>query len=321
MVPTSQGITKKLLQFQFCKSSNPKTLAAAAPRFQTFKMKLPLPILIPTELFHELDAELLTLLRSLNDDDWNRPTVCSEWSVKDIASHLLDGSIRRVSSHRDGYRSPESPKKFDSHDELVNYLTDFNATWTKATRRISPQVLIQLLEVMNKDCSALLGSLDPFAPAKISVLWAGEQQSLNWFDVAREYTEKWHHQQQIADAVGKTGRITNRRLYFPVLDTFMRALPFTYREVIADDGTLIQVRVDGEAGGDWFLLRKNGSWTLGCEAEGSPTALVILDQDVAWRVFTKRMDAQTALERFPSITLEGNQALGKVALEMVSIMA
>jgi uncharacterized protein (TIGR03083 family) len=296
-------------------------LPKSASRIYTFQMKPAEPILISTSLFLSLDAELLVLLRSLVGEDWHRPTVCSAWTVKDIGCHLLDGSIRRLSSQRDGYRPPESPQQFGSREELVVYLADLNATWTKATRRISPTVLIQLLEVMNQQCSKLLGSLDPFAPAPISVLWAGENHSLNWFDVAREYTEKWHHQQQIADAVGKAGRITTRPLFFPVLDTFLRALPFTYRNTTARDGTLVQITIEGAAGGDWFLLRHEGEWTLGYEAAGSPAAVVRLDQDVAWRLFTKRMDARTALTRFPSIRLAGDEDLGRVALEMVAIMA
>ena len=31
---------------------------------------------------------------------------------------------------------------------------------------------------------------------------AGEAVSANWFDVAREFTERWHHQQQIRLAIG-----------------------------------------------------------------------------------------------------------------------
>ena len=41
--------------------------------------------------------------------------------------------------------------------------------------------------------------------AIFSVAWAGESESENWFDVARDYTERWHHQQQIRDAVGRPG--------------------------------------------------------------------------------------------------------------------
>jgi mycothiol maleylpyruvate isomerase-like protein len=284
-------------------------------------MNLPQPILISTELFQELDAELLGLLRSLNDGDWSRATVCSEWTVKDIAAHLLDGSIRRLSSQRDGYLSPEAPNGFESHACLMDYLNNLNAAWTKAARRISPAILIHLLEITGTEYSEFIGTLDPFGPAIFSVAWAGEDRSQNWMDVAREYTEKWHHQQQIAEAVGRSGRILSRHLYFPVLDTFMRALPFTFWNTSAEEGTLVQVRVSGPAGGDWFLLRDAGNWNLGYEAEGSPDALVTLDHDVAWRVFTKRMNAQSALSKFPSIKIEGDHALGRVVLEMVSIMA
>jgi len=59
------------------------------------------------------------------------------------------------------------------------------------------------------------------------VSWAGEEESANWFDTAREFTERWHHQQQIRLAVNKPGIVT-REFYFPVLDCFMRALPYAY---------------------------------------------------------------------------------------------
>src|SRR5688572_32295034 len=49
------------------------------------------------------------------------------------------------------------------------------------------------------------------------------------FDTAREFTERWHHQQQIRLATNRPGIMT-RELYYPVLDCFMRALPFRSEE-------------------------------------------------------------------------------------------
>lgn len=82
-------------------------------------MKLSQPIIIPGQLFEELDVALLALLRGLAVDEWNRPTVCSQWTVKDIAAHLLDGSLRRLSIHRDRFVAPDVPKTFDSYQDLV----------------------------------------------------------------------------------------------------------------------------------------------------------------------------------------------------------
>ena len=46
--------------------------------------------------------ELMTLLRGLEPGDWDRPTACALWSVKDIVAHLLDTSLRRLSFGSDG---------------------------------------------------------------------------------------------------------------------------------------------------------------------------------------------------------------------------
>jgi hypothetical protein len=272
-------------------------------------------------LFCELNDHLVSLLRALADQDWHRPTISSERDVKDIASHLLDGSLRRLSSRRDRYKPPDSPKGFDSHQELVDYLARVNAEWTRATRRISPRILVQLIEQFGRELAELFESLDPFALAPISVLWAGESESQNWFDVAREYTERWHHAQQIFEAVGRRSTITARRLFHPCLDTFMRALPFTYRDVEAEDGTVVAVIVRGPAGGVWFLRRHAGCWAQVQDDTARAAATVTLGQDSAWKLFTKRMSRDAARARFPDIEVNGDVALGGHVLDMVAVMA
>jgi len=101
-------------------------------------------------------------------------------------------------------------------------------------------------------------SLDPFAPAVFNVSWAGEKQSLNWFDTARGLTERWHHQQQIHLATNRPS-LLEPELYHPVLDCFMRGLPYLYRDVEAPPGTLVLVQVSGQCGGCWFLSK---GWQL-----------------------------------------------------------
>src|SRR4051812_23448639 len=93
--------------------------------------KTPGPILV-AHLFRELHGHLLDLLRSLSPEEWHDPTVCSAWSVKDIASHLLDGNLRRLAIQRDGYAPPDIPTGFESHEALLAYLSKLNADWTTA---------------------------------------------------------------------------------------------------------------------------------------------------------------------------------------------
>jgi hypothetical protein len=116
-------------------------------------------------------------------------------------------------------------------------------------------VLVDLIEWADAQLADLFGSLDPHGPALFPVAWAGEERSVNWMDVARDYTEKWHHTQQIFDATQRPSTILNRRLGHPCLDTFMRALPFTFRGVEAERGSVVTVAVTGEAGGNWHVER------------------------------------------------------------------
>lgn len=280
-----------------------------------------LPPILASHLFRELDSHLLDLLRSLAPDDWHRPTVCSAWCVKDISSHLLDSSLRRLSIQRDGYALPAAPKNFNTHAELVTYLNCLNAEWTSATARLSPKVLIGLIESASDELADLFEGADPFAPAPFPVGWAGESESLLWFDIAREFTERWHHQRQIADAVSRATPIDEPRLYHPVLDTFMRALPHTYRDVNAPAGSLVRVNVDGPAGGNWFVRREASGWSLLKDAREDPDSVVTMPQSIAWKFLTKRTHRSTAQEKFPGIRIDGDRAYGEPVLEMVSVMA
>jgi uncharacterized protein (TIGR03083 family) len=276
-------------------------------------MKRPQPIIV-TDLFPELLDELLDLLSSLAAEDWDKPTVCSRWSVKDIALHLLGGDIGLLSRKRDRFSLAGAPIK-DWH-ELVALINTLNDLWVKATQGMSSRVLCDLLELTGAQMCEYFKTLNPYALGD-PVDWAGPQPAPVWLDVAREYTERWHHQEQIRDAVGKPG-LTQPRFFAPVLDAFVRALPHTYRHVDADEGTLIALTISGDAGGHWVLLRENGSWNLYVGVGREPQAEITIPQEVAWRLFTKGVSKDEARM---SATINGDQSLGLKALEMVSVIA
>lgn len=184
----------------------------------------------------------------------------------------------------------------------------------EVTRRISTRLLCELLEFTGDMLDEHFRSLDLDALGW-PVSWAGPDPAPVWLDVAREYTERWLHQQQIRDAVSAPP-LTEPRLFAPVLAAFVRALPHTYRDVDAPEGTLIRLTVTGPAGGTWFLLREAGAWRLGADADGEPHAAVMLDEDAAWRLWTRGLTPDTA-----GAALSGDAGLAKPALGMVSIIA
>jgi uncharacterized protein (TIGR03083 family) len=271
------------------------------------------PILV-ADRFPELLNALLELLAGLSPAEWERQTACAGWSVKDVALHLLGGDVGMLSSRRDGYTAGRA--SIASWDELVAFINNQNAGWVQTTRRISPRLLCDLLRLIGEQVGDYFQSLDPYALGG-PVDWAGPQPAPVWLDLAREFTERWHHQQHIRDAVGKPG-MTEPRYLAPVIDAFVRALPHTYRDVAADEGTLVELTITGAAGGSWFLSREGGAWRLGLEAAHPPHAVLILDQDTAWRLFTKGIGKEAARAH---AAVDGNLSLGVRMLDMVSIIA
>lgn len=267
-------------------------------------------------LFFELDILLIDLLKSLGDSDWDKPTSAKLWTVKDVASHLLDTNLRTLSIQRDGYFG-DKPPNINEYQDLIAWLNQLNGEWVKAGKRLSPRVLVSLLESSGKEVTDYYVGLPEMEKAIFSVAWAGEETSLNWMHLAREYTEKWHHQQQIRDAVGKKG-LLEQRFFEPLMDTFMMALPYTFAKENAANGTVIEVRIDGEFTKSWWLEKNQDHWKLLKKVSNPPASIVQLEDKIAWKLFCKNLRPGEVLGQ---VNISGDFSLGRKVLEMVSVMA
>jgi uncharacterized protein (TIGR03083 family) len=274
-------------------------------------------------LFPEERVALIDLLQSLNTDNWNAPTVCTDWSVKDIAAHLLADDLGRLSRGRDSHAaaafSPSGPEHIEA--QLLAFINRQNEAWVDTARRLSPRLLIDLLRWSGDETQAYFASLDMFAIGE-PVHWAGPDPAPVWLDVAREFTERWLHQAQIRDAV-KAPALTEPRLFLPLLDTLVRALPHTFRDADAPEGThvlllMTGVGAEGLAPLQWSLVLEDGRWALFDSAPVQPAATVRMDGNTAWRLFTKGITKAEALAR---ARIEGDAHLGEKVLETVSIIA
>jgi len=273
-----------------------------------------LPPIFTAHLFPKLEGMLIELLRSLTPQEWEKQTVAPQWKVKDVAAHMLDTQLRRVAAS--GNLHPHESPKITSNADLVAFINRMNAEGVQKYRQLSNGELIARMESASRECAEYLQSLDPFAPAMFSVSWAGEEVSANWFDAARELTERWHHQQQIRLAVEKPGIMT-RELYFPVLDCFMRALPYAYSSLPGKHGALAQFNISGDCGGSWYLLHDAERWRLVSSGAGEKVSETTIPQEIAWRIFTKGISREAARAQ---IQVEGNSEIGLHILKMVSIV-
>ncbi len=271
----------------------------------------PEPVIV-TPLFPEIRDELQRVLESLTDEQWEYPTVCTGWAVRDVALHLLGTRVGLLSGFRD---HDGQWAKIDNWDELVTFINAQNELWVKAARRISRRLLISLLSFTNEEIITFLNTLNPHDMGG-SIGWAGDQPDPIWLHIARELTEQWAHHQHICDAVGITS-LKEARFVHPVLSTYVYALPETYRETAAPIDTTVKLVITGEGGGTWYVVREADGWKLYTDTDLAATTTFSVDSDTAWRLFTKGLEAETVRQR---ADIEGDKTLAEVLLQTVAII-
>jgi hypothetical protein len=258
----------------------------------------------------------MVFLTELDPAGWRAPTVVPGRSVKDIAGHMVDGTIRRLSHTRDGYNPPDGPGMRPDHDAIVDYIQELNGAWIRAFRRVSPALVVDLLAHLEPQLWDHWQHQDLEADAPYGVTWAGAPRAPVWLDIAREYTEKWHHQAQIRDAVGASG-IREPELFEPVLATFALGFPYAFRDHPCEPGRAVRIQITGRCGGEWTVLRGRQGWQL-TDSEADLAATLRLDQELAWRLFTNSIDRADAAR---SLEVDGDEGFASPLLRMVAIMA
>jgi uncharacterized protein (TIGR03083 family) len=262
-------------------------------------------------LFAAQHDAFIALLRDLRDEEWARPTVCPGWSVRDVAAHVLGDHVGRLARGRDGHHGI-GPRPGET---LPVFLDRINEEWVSATRRVSPRLLTDLLSCTGEQVVAFWQTVQMDALGE-PVSWAGPGPAPVWLDAARDFSEYWTHQRQICDATGRAGP----EFAGPVLDTFMRALPHTLRDVDVAAGTAVLVTVTGPGGGQWACVRDAERWRLLAAPVPQPTApaaAVEFDPDTAWRLCTRGITPEQAADR---AHLDGDPRLAAAVLRIVSII-
>ena len=129
----------------------------------------------PDTVWHHIDTErawLADLLDSLPEADWERPSLCAAWTVRDVAAHLTfaHAPVRAMlwPAVRAGFRydvvirdtAVRSPL---THEEIVATLRSFVGSRKRVAFITDVEPLIDIL-LHNQDISVPLGIDHPMPP-------------------------------------------------------------------------------------------------------------------------------------------------------------
>jgi uncharacterized protein (TIGR03083 family) len=243
-------------------------------------------------LFAPLLRELLALLADLSPEEWEKRASTS-WTVRDVAAHLLDGDCRQLSFGRDARPLLPPERPIHGPDDFLAFLDGLNADWVKASKRLSPALLVDLLDLTGRQVEAYFASLDLDDEAVFGVAWAGEERSRNWMHLARELSERLHHQQQIRRATGRP-LLADPAIVGAGLEVLLYGLRPAYSSIEAAPGTAIAVRFGAPVDLEYSLVRSSTSWEIREKSE-APAAEIELDPEIAWLALTRSIPKSEAV--------------------------
>lgn len=263
------------------------------------------PLLAP------LREALVDLIANRSDATWQHPTTPG-WTVADTVAHLLGDDLGRLSRTRD-HHEVLHPRADES---VPQFLDRTNEEWVVAARRLSPRLLGELLAFTGKQVRALWTGVELEELGEAGVSWAGVTPAPRWLDLARDYAEYWVHQQQIREALGEP-LLDDPKFLTPVVDTFLRALPHTLRDLVPDDGErTLTIEVTDLTPGDWHLTGTPQGWHF-VTAVGRPDTTVQWDADTVWRLGSRMIDPVTARAR---AVIDGDLDVGTAVCSLLSII-
>ncbi len=179
-------------------------------------------------------ASIDRLCSGLADGQWDLPTGCPGWTVKDHLSHLVDYEARALGRPAPEHEPAELP-------HVKNDMGRSNEIGVDARRlKSGPQVLEEFREVTGERL-ARLGQLTEQDAAEQTMTPAGPGTVADMLTL--RVMDSWSHEQDIRRAVGRPGHADGRAVT-ESLGYFTRFLPYVVgKRAAAPEGSKVVFRI------------------------------------------------------------------------------
>ncbi len=256
-------------------------------------------------------ASVVSACEQLDDEQWDRPTDCPGWSVKDNLSHLI--GIERML-----LGDPSPPALTEVPPHVRNPFGEMNEAWVAARRSVpGSEVLAEFVDTTNRRMDAL------------TAMTAEEFDTVGWSPVGdvpyREFMatrilDTWTHEQDIRRALGRPGgrNGAGERI---VLDRCEATMPYVVgKKVRPPDGTAVLFSVTGVMGRHILVTVTGGRAAAApVPPPTPPTVTLTMEQDEFWRRCYGRVGPEER-ESTGAVTVEGDEALGQQVLGAMAFM-
>lgn len=246
----------------------------------------------------------------LDATEWDMPSECPGWSVRDLVSHLI--GIERTLL---GEAAPPALERRPAH--VRNELGDRNEAWV-APRRGLPgaAVLEEFRSVTGRRLADLrswpTARFDEPGPSPVGVVPYREFMAVRVMD-------SWVHEQDMRVATGRPGHTDGPAAELS-LGRLSSALPFVVgKQAGAPEGASVRFEVAGPLGRTLDVAVRGGRASVVEDLPGRPATILTMDTEVFWRLACGRITGPAARDA-GLVGLQGDAGLGAAVVDAMAFM-
>jgi uncharacterized protein (TIGR03083 family) len=246
----------------------------------------------------------------LREDEWDAPTDCPGWSVRDQLSHLIGTELMLL-------REPAPPVVDPQPTHVHNPIGAMNEAWIEERRsRPGSAVLDEFVAVTGRRVAELTGfSEERFAALSPSPVGEVPYREFMWVRVF----DCWIHEQDLRRAVGRPGNRDGAAEVL-ILDRVATAMGFVLgRQVKPPEGTSVVWEVTGPLARTVSVAIEGGRGRALESPPSVPGVVLTLDAETFWRLGCGRIDPVEALAD-GSVALAGDEALGRAVVAAMDFL-
>ena len=203
-----------------------------------------------------------------------------------MACHLLGDDLGLLSRRRDHYMGTPAPESL-REGQFIDWLDQLQIEWVRAARRLSPRLVVELLEWSGPRLTDALSKED-LTVRSSRVSWAGPEPVPVWLDQLRELSEYWIHRQQLLEALDREADL-DPLLLRPILLGLRWAYPYRLSQADLSPGGAIRITIGEPLDETWLLVLADGSWEFSGGSEDRVMATAALSADHAWRLLSNNL--------------------------------
>lgn len=213
------------------------------------------------------------LCRDLDPEDWDRPTDCPGWTVKDQLSHLTGTESLLL-----GYPAPEVDLPDYAH--VRDAIGRTNEIQVEARRTTPPGLILEELTDLVEERLTGLRALSDEEWEALRPTPAGRGDT--GLQLRTRIFDWWGHEQDIRRATDRPGHLEGPVVEV-VRDQIVGALGYVVGKLAGcGDGTVVGFEVTGDHGGSWTVGVTDGRGELVDDA--TPAATLRCDLDTLARL-------------------------------------